>query len=165
MNEYASIYAAWWNLTMFPIYLFWWTDQQSWTVQSVHTYWYDQALPWNLACHFSWSKFHRWDWNNWKYWAESLREIIFATSNWTCYLYLLPIHFLLNLYSEGHSLNPVQLDGVQGGNVKTLGNKLNKHTETHGFYQPIGTLYGFILSVQTERSEKEGVNIKENRFS
>ena len=65
-------------------------------------------------------------------------------------------------------LNPVQLIGIPpDANVKQIGAKLNQlsaKARTAGQYEEIGTLYGFRLLVKTEVSQKEGVDIKDNRF-
>lgn len=69
---------------------------------------------------------------------------------------------------DGVVLNPVQLDGLSlNGNMKQIGVKLNQLADTArtgGQYEEIGGLYGFTLLVKTEISEKEGVDIKVNRF-
>ena len=51
--------------------------------------------------------------------------------------------------------------------MKQIGAKLNQIADkarTRGQYEEIGKLYGFTLLVKTEISEKEGVDIKVNRF-
>lgn len=69
---------------------------------------------------------------------------------------------------DGKILNPVQLDGLSANaNAKQIGAKLNEIAEkarTGGDYQEIGSLYGFQLLVKTEISEKEGADIRVNRF-
>lgn len=69
---------------------------------------------------------------------------------------------------EGEILNPVQLIGLSpNADVKQVGAKLNQLSEkarTAGQYEEIGTLYGFTLLVKTEVSQKDGVDIKDNRF-
>ena len=69
---------------------------------------------------------------------------------------------------DGTILNPVQLDGLlPNADVKQIGTKLNQIADkarTGGQYEEIGSLYGFTLLVKTEISEKEGVDIKVNRF-
>ena len=69
---------------------------------------------------------------------------------------------------DGTILNPVQLDGLSpNADVKQIGTKLNQIADkarTGGQYEEIGSLYGFTLLVKTEISEKEGVDIKVNRF-
>lgn len=55
----------------------------------------------------------------------------------------------------------------ENATVKQIGEKLNHLSETsrtHGFYQGIGSLYGFKLLVKTETSMKEGFDFRENRF-
>ncbi len=70
--------------------------------------------------------------------------------------------------SDGSVANPVLLDGLQANpDVKQIGAKLNQLAEkarTGGQYEEIGTLYGFQLLVKTEISEKDGVDIRINRF-
>lgn len=70
--------------------------------------------------------------------------------------------------SDGTIANPLQLDGLSSNSdVKQIGAKLNQISETArtgGDYQEIGSLYGFQLLVKTEVSEKEGVDIRVNRF-
>ncbi len=69
---------------------------------------------------------------------------------------------------KGEILNPIKIDGLpENADVKTIGKKLNDFSEkarTHGFYDEIGTLYGFKLLVKTEASMKDGFDFKENRF-
>ena len=69
---------------------------------------------------------------------------------------------------SGEILNPIRLNGLpENATVKQLGEKLNNLSEnarTHGFYDEIGSLYGFKLLVKTEASMKEGFDFKENRF-
>ncbi|OYX86657.1 MAG: helicase, partial [Flavobacteriales bacterium 32-34-25] len=64
--------------------------------------------------------------------------------------------------------NPVLLDGLlPNADMKQIGAKLNQIADkfrTGGQYEEIGTLYGFTLLVKTEISEKEGVDIRINRF-
>lgn len=71
-------------------------------------------------------------------------------------------------HSDGTIANPVQLDGLPlNADVKQIGAKLNQLADkarTGGQYEEIGTLYGFTLLVKTEMSEKEGVDIRVNRF-
>ncbi|MDV3871457.1 DNA methylase [Elizabethkingia anophelis] len=70
--------------------------------------------------------------------------------------------------SDGTIANPVQLDGLPpNADIKQIGAKVNQLADkarTGGQYEEIGTLYGFTLLVKTEMSEKEGVDIKVNRF-
>lgn len=69
---------------------------------------------------------------------------------------------------DGDILNPVQLIGLPpGADIKQIGAKLSQLSEkarTGGQYEEIGTLYGFTLLVKTEVSQKDGVDIKDNRF-
>lgn len=61
---------------------------------------------------------------------------------------------------KGEILNPVKLNGLpENATVKQIGEKLNRLSEnarTHGFYEEIGSLYGFKLLVKTETSMKDG---------
>lgn len=70
--------------------------------------------------------------------------------------------------SDGAIANPVQLDGLpSNADIKQIGTKLNQLADkarTGGQYEEIGSLYGFKLLVKTEMSEKEGVDIRVNRF-
>lgn len=70
--------------------------------------------------------------------------------------------------SDGTIANPVQLDGLPpNADMKQIGAKLNQLADkarTGGQYEEIGSLYGFTLLVKTEMSEKEGVDIRVNRF-
>lgn len=70
--------------------------------------------------------------------------------------------------SDGTIANPVQLDGLPpNADIKQIGAKLNQLADiarTGGQYEEIGSLYGFTLLVKTEMSEKEGVDIRVNRF-
>ena len=70
--------------------------------------------------------------------------------------------------SDGTIENPLRLDSLpSNADVKQIGAKLNDLAEkarTGGQYEEIGTLYGFTLLVKTEMSEKEGVDIRVNRF-
>ncbi|MVZ63749.1 N-6 DNA methylase [Sphingobacterium humi] len=69
---------------------------------------------------------------------------------------------------DGTVINAVQLDGLPpNANVKQIGEKLNELADkarTGGQYEEIGSLYGFQLLVKTEVSEKEGMDIRVNRF-
>ncbi|AZA84087.1 DNA methylase [Chryseobacterium lactis] len=69
---------------------------------------------------------------------------------------------------DGTVANPVLLEGLPpNADMKQIGTKLNQladNARTGGQYEEIGTLYGFTLLVKTEMSEKEGVDIRVNRF-
>ena len=69
---------------------------------------------------------------------------------------------------DGIIANPVQLDGLSSNaDIKQIGTKLTEIADkarTGGQYEEIGSLYGFALLVKTEISEKEGVDLKVNRF-
>lgn len=70
--------------------------------------------------------------------------------------------------SDGTIANPVLLDGLSPNvDMKQIGARLNQIADkarTGGDYQKIGSLYGFQLLVKTETSEKEGMDIRVNRF-
>ncbi|MFP3596847.1 N-6 DNA methylase [Chryseobacterium sp. SIMBA_029] len=70
--------------------------------------------------------------------------------------------------SDGSIINAVKLLGLpDNADFKQVGTKLNDladKSRTAGEYEEIGTLYGFSLLVKTEVSQKEGVNVKVNRF-
>lgn len=70
--------------------------------------------------------------------------------------------------SDGTTSNPIQLEGLPpNADIKQIGTKLNQLVDkarTGGQYEEIGSLYGFTLLVKTEISEKEGVDIRVNRF-
>ncbi len=74
----------------------------------------------------------------------------------------------LQRHSDGTIANPVKLDGLSiNTDMKQIGVKLNEIAEkarTGGQYEEIGSLYGFTLLVKTEMTEKEGADIKVNRF-
>jgi N12 class adenine-specific DNA methylase len=69
---------------------------------------------------------------------------------------------------DGTIENPLKLECLPANaDTKQIGSKLNEIAEkarTGGQYEEIGTLYGFTLLVKTEISEKEGVDIRVNRF-
>jgi N12 class adenine-specific DNA methylase len=71
-------------------------------------------------------------------------------------------------HSDGTIANPVQLEGLpSNADIKQIGTKLNQLADkarTGGQYEEIGSLYGFSLLVKTEVSEKEGLDIRVNRF-
>ncbi|GHT53658.1 DNA methylase [Bacteroidia bacterium] len=69
--------------------------------------------------------------------------------------------------AEGATLNPIQLNNVEGSDPQIIGEKLNEinnKANTNGEYFKFGTLYGFTLLFKTENSQKEGLFMKENRF-
>ncbi|MCY1662635.1 N-6 DNA methylase [Chryseobacterium sp. SL1] len=70
--------------------------------------------------------------------------------------------------SNNELLNPIRLLGLPPtADIKLIGAKLNElsgKSRTGGDYQEIGSLYGFLLKVKTEASEKDGVEVKVNRF-
>lgn len=70
--------------------------------------------------------------------------------------------------SDGTIENPLQLEGLPSNTEsKQIGAKLHQLAEqarTGGQYEEIGTLFGFTLLVKTELSEKEGVDVRLNRF-
>lgn len=69
---------------------------------------------------------------------------------------------------DGTIVNKVQLTGLPGNaDVKQIGAKLKELSEkarTEGQYEEIGSFYGFSLLVKTEVSQKDGMDIKDNRF-
>lgn len=70
--------------------------------------------------------------------------------------------------SDDTIANPVLLDGLSpNADMKQIGAKLNQiadKSRTGGDYEEIGSLYGFQLLVKTEMSQKDGVDIRVNRF-
>lgn len=73
----------------------------------------------------------------------------------------------VQLNEDGSYKNPIQLDGVQGGDIKFVGKHLNHIAETmRTGIEPekIGSLYGFDIVVKSERTEKEGLDLVQNRF-
>ncbi|HXJ99702.1 MAG TPA: helicase C-terminal domain-containing protein, partial [Gelidibacter sp.] len=71
-------------------------------------------------------------------------------------------------HADGTISNPVLLTGLSANaDAKQIGTKLNQLADkarTGGDYEEIGSLYGFQLLVKTEMSQKEGMNIRVNRF-
>lgn len=73
----------------------------------------------------------------------------------------------VQLNEDGSYKNPIQLDGVQGGDIKFIGKHLNHIAETartQGLFEKIGSLYGFEVLVKSETTEKEGLDLVQNRF-
>ncbi|MDD3064422.1 MAG: DNA methylase, partial [Massilibacteroides sp.] len=71
------------------------------------------------------------------------------------------------LNEDGSYKNPIQLDGVQGGDIKFIGKHLNHIADTArtgNEFDKIGSLYGFDLLVKSETSQKEGFDMVQNRF-
>jgi len=70
--------------------------------------------------------------------------------------------------SDGTLANPVILEELPpDADIKQIGLKLTELAQkarTGGQYEQIGTLYGFDLLVKTEISEKEGLDMRLNRF-
>ncbi|MCC2599441.1 N-6 DNA methylase [Sphingobacterium sp. FBM7-1] len=70
--------------------------------------------------------------------------------------------------TDGSVANLIKLDGLSpNADIKQIGAKLNQladKSRTGGDYEEIGNLYGFQLLVKTEMSQKEGVDIRVNRF-
>lgn len=70
--------------------------------------------------------------------------------------------------SDGTIANLIKLDGLSpNADVKQIGAKLNQLADkarTSGGYEEIGSLYGFQLLVKTEMMEKDGLDIRVNRF-
>lgn len=69
---------------------------------------------------------------------------------------------------DGTVVNAIQLTNLpSNAYTKQIGEKLNQLADkarTGGDYEEIGNLYGFQLLVKTEMSQKEGVDIRVNRF-
>lgn len=73
----------------------------------------------------------------------------------------------VQLNGDGSYKNPIQLDGVQGGDSKFIGKHLNHIAETartQGLFKKIGSLYGFDVLVKSETTEKEELDLVQNRF-
>ena len=73
----------------------------------------------------------------------------------------------VQLNEDGSYKNPIQLDGVQGGDIKFIGKHLNHIADTArtgSEFDKIGSLYGFDLLVKSETSQKEGFDAVQNRF-
>ena len=73
----------------------------------------------------------------------------------------------VQLNEDGSYRNPVKLDGLETSDPKLIGKQLNHIAETArtgGELQPIGSLYGFELLVQSETTEKDGFDLTQNRF-
>ena len=73
----------------------------------------------------------------------------------------------VQLNEDGSYKNPIQLDGVQGGDIKFIGKHLNHIADTArtgNDFDKIGSLYGFDLLVKSESSQKEGLDMVQNRF-
>ena len=73
----------------------------------------------------------------------------------------------VQLNEDGSYKNPIRLDGVQGGGMELIGkhlNHLDRTARTGGEPQKIGSLYGFDLLVQSEKSQKDGLDFVQNRF-
>ncbi|MXS69921.1 N-6 DNA methylase [Flavobacteriaceae bacterium W22] len=69
---------------------------------------------------------------------------------------------------DGTVANLIKLDGLPpDADIKQIGAKLNQladNSRTGGDYEEIGSLYGFQILVKTEMSQKDGVDIRVNRF-
>lgn len=73
----------------------------------------------------------------------------------------------VQLNSDGSYRNPVKLDGLETADPKLIGKQLNhiaQTARTGGELQLIGSLYGFDLLVKSEKTEKDGFDITQNRF-
>ncbi|GHU63468.1 hypothetical protein FACS1894123_06300 [Bacteroidia bacterium] len=73
----------------------------------------------------------------------------------------------VQLNEDGSYRNPIQLDGVQGGDIKFIGKHLNHIADTArtgNEFDRIGSLYGFDLLVKSETTQKEGFDAVQNRF-
>ena len=68
---------------------------------------------------------------------------------------------------DGSYRNPVKLNGLETSDPKLIGKQLNRIAETARTLdrlEPIGSLYGFELLVQSETTEKDGLDLVQNRF-
>ncbi len=69
---------------------------------------------------------------------------------------------------DGSAQNLVAIDGVKNQkDIKELAAKLKEYEQTvntKGAYRPIGSLYGFTISIKTEASMRDGFEFKDNRF-
>ena len=68
---------------------------------------------------------------------------------------------------EGSRLNIVKVDGVDSTDEKVIGKRLQeiaKNATTGGLYKPVGEIYGFPITVVSERILKEGLEFTDNRF-
>lgn len=69
---------------------------------------------------------------------------------------------------DGATVNAIQLTGLPpNADVKQIGTKLNQlsaKARTAGQYEEIGSLYGFSLLVKTEITERDELDVRENRF-
>lgn len=73
----------------------------------------------------------------------------------------------VQLNEDGSYKNPIQLDGVQGGDIKFIGKHLNHIADTArtgNEFDEIGSLYSFDLLVKSETSQKDGFDMVQNRF-
>jgi hypothetical protein len=73
----------------------------------------------------------------------------------------------VQLNEDGSYKNPIQLNGVQGGNIKFIGKHLNHIADTArtgNEFDKIGRLYGFDLLVKSETTQKDGFDMVQNRF-
>ena len=73
----------------------------------------------------------------------------------------------IKIDADGNKLNPIELKGVNGSDVKAIGAKLTEISEkarTQGQDMIIGSLYGFNLIVKTESSGKELFDLTQNKF-
>lgn len=68
---------------------------------------------------------------------------------------------------DGSYRNPVKLNGLETSDPKLIGKQLNHIAETARTLdrlEPIGSLYGFELLVQSETTGKDGLDLVQNRF-
>lgn len=73
----------------------------------------------------------------------------------------------VQLNEDGSYKNPIQLNCVQGGDIKLIGKHLNHIADTArtgNEFDKIGNLYGFDLLVKSETSVKDGFDMVQNRF-
>lgn len=74
---------------------------------------------------------------------------------------------LVQLDKDCNPVNMLKLDNSPGTDEKVMGKylqELAKRTDTHGEYQRIGEIYGFPISIITERVLADGIESRQNRF-
>ena len=68
---------------------------------------------------------------------------------------------------EGNRLNLLRIDGLDSTDEKTIGKRLQeiaRNATTGGQYKRVGELYGFPIEVISERTLKDGLEFRDNRF-
>mgnify|MGYP002985378863 FL=1 len=69
--------------------------------------------------------------------------------------------------SEGNPVNALRLDNFEFTDEERMGKRLQElaaRTNTHGEYVRVGEIYGFPISIISERCIKDGVESVQNRF-